>query len=95
MSGQYIIKKYNNRKYYDSHQHKYLLIGQIWDMFVSLKDSPSPLKIVDAQNRDVTTNALTEGIKHCMYQDPWLVPGILDCVLEQLQGYTGIQKGAV
>jgi polyhydroxyalkanoate synthesis regulator protein len=77
----YTIKKYSNRKYYDSHQHKYVSIGGVFQLFESLLDTDSPLKVIDRHNNDITTTTIIEGIKHHIVQNPDILSRVVESVL--------------
>lgn len=57
MSGTVIIKKYNNRRLYDTESSRYITINQVADMVKGMKD----VKVIDANSEeDVTAYILTQ-----------------------------------
>lgn len=57
MAGKVIIKKYNNRRLYDTDSSKYITINQVSDMIKDMKE----VKVIDATTEeDVTAYILTQ-----------------------------------
>lgn len=57
MPGKIIIKKYTNRRLYDTESSKYITINQVSDMIKNMKD----IKVIDANTEeDVTAYILTQ-----------------------------------
>jgi polyhydroxyalkanoate synthesis repressor PhaR len=57
LSDRVIIKKYNNRRLYDTESSKYITINQVAEMIKSMKE----IKVVDANtDEDVTAYILTQ-----------------------------------
>lgn len=77
----YIIKKYSNRKYYDSHQHRYVSIGGVFELYESFLGTSSPLKVVDSHNNDITITTVIEGVKHHIGQNPGVLPKVVENLL--------------
>jgi len=57
LSDRVIIKKYNNRRLYDTESSKYITINQVSDMIKAMKE----VKVIDANSEeDVTAYILTQ-----------------------------------
>ena len=78
-----VVKKYSNRKYYDSSVHNYLSSQEVFELYGRCLEENVPLKILgkrktlvdgkeDKIEYDATFETLVEGFKIALSKDPGL-----------------------